>query len=121
MVIGIVEDDTSMLKGINRLLDVHGYSTELYNSAESYIDQASASDAACLIVDIHLSGMSGIELHRHLTASGSTLPIIFITAVDNKQTEKAALEIGCIAYLYKPFSAAVLIDAIDRARAQKSH
>ena len=68
-----------------------------------------------MIVDIQLGGISGIELRRRLTASGSTLLVIFITATDDETTRKEALETGCIAYLQKPFPARMLIDAIGKA------
>jgi FixJ family two-component response regulator len=113
--VAIVEDDSNMLKGIERLLGVHGFDTEGYPSAEAYLAQAATSKATCLVADIHLSGISGIELGRRVAASGSKLTVIFMTAIDNEYTRKEALMAGCVAYLRKPFPAHMLIDAIGRA------
>ena len=114
-IIAVVEDDASMLKGVDRLLSVHGFGTELYDSAEAYLGGAAASGAACLVVDIHLGGMSGLDLSHRLTASGSKVPVIFMTAMDDEETRRTATRAGCIAYLRKPFPAHLLIDAIRRS------
>ena len=114
-IIAVVEDDANMMKGIERLLDAHGFGIEAYRSAEAYLDSVAASKATCLVVDIHLGGMSGIELRRRLTASGSKLAVIFMTAVDSDETQREAMAAGCLAYLRKPFPAKSLIDAIGRA------
>jgi FixJ family two-component response regulator len=114
-VVAIVEDDPSMLKGLERLLNVHGFATEVYTSAEAFLAGAAASEAGCLVLDIKLGGISGIELQRRLTAAGSRLPVIFMTAVDSEVVQREATEAGCIAYLHKPFPARQLIGAIDKA------
>jgi FixJ family two-component response regulator len=90
----------------------------VFNTVESFFDRANLCDATCLILDIHLNGMSGIELRRQLTLSGIELPVIFITANDSETTRKAAMEAGCIAYLPKPFPTRLLMDAIESALAQ---
>ena len=104
-----------MLKGLARLLRVYKFEPHVFSSAEAFLDSTVANETTCVIVDIQLGGISGIELRRRLTASGSTLPVIFITATDNETTRKEALETGCIAYLQKPFPARLLIDAIGKA------
>jgi FixJ family two-component response regulator len=114
-VVAIVEDDPSMLKGLERLLNVHGFATEVYTSAEAFLAGAAASEAGCLVLDIKLGGISGIELQRRLVAAGSRLPVIFMTAVDSEVVQREATEAGCIAYLHKPFPARQLIGAIDKA------
>jgi FixJ family two-component response regulator len=111
----VVDDDASMLKGVARLLNASGFDTEVFLSAEALLEDGVASEAACLLLDIHLGGMSGIELRRRLAASGSTLPVIFMTAFDDESTHKAAVEAGCVACLHKPFSARLLIGAIETA------
>ena len=111
--IAIVEDDPSMLQGLNRLLAAHGFHVERFTSAESFLEHVARCDAKCLLADIHLGGMSGIELKRRLSSSGSNMPVIFMTAIDNAATRQEALEAGCVAYLRKPFFAKLLIDAID--------
>ena len=111
--IAVVEDDPSMLQGLNRLLMAHGFHVEKFASAESFLDVIARCEAKCLLVDIHLGGMSGIDLKRQLTSSGSNMPVIFMTAIDNEATRREAIEVGCVAYLRKPFLAKLLIDAIN--------
>jgi len=111
--IAVVEDDPSMLQGINRLLLAHGFRVERFTSAESFLDDVARCEAKCLLVDIHLGGMSGIDLKRRLTSTGRHMPVIFMTAIDNAATRQEALEVGCVAYLKKPFLAKLLIDAIN--------
>jgi FixJ family two-component response regulator len=113
-IVGIVEDDASMRRSVRRLLNAHGYATEEFVSAEEFLTRRIASRAACLVLDVHLEGMSGIELCRELTASGYRLPVIFITAIDRDDQEREAVEAECAAYLHKPFAAESLLAAIDR-------
>lgn len=113
--IAVVDDNASMLQGLSRLLSAHGFQVRTFASAELFLDGLDTSEADCLLLDIHLGGISGIELHRKLTASGSDLPIIFMTANDNAATRQEAFDTGCIAYLRKPFRASALIEAINRA------
>jgi FixJ family two-component response regulator len=114
-VVAVVDDDPSMLKGLARLLDAYGFEPAAYGSAEAFLQCPATSDAACLILDIHLRGMSGIELRRRLTQAGSKLPVIFITAIDDEPTRLAADEAGCVACLRKPFAASLLMGAIAKA------
>jgi len=116
-VVAVVDDDPSMLKAIARLLGAHGFDAEVFASAEAFLRRDAAEDAACLVLDVNLGGMSGIELRRRLTDTGSRLPIIFITAVDDEATEQEAVAAGCVAYLHKPFPATQLIGAIQAATA----
>jgi FixJ family two-component response regulator len=111
--IAVVEDDPSMLQGLNRLLMAHGFHVQRFTSAESFLDDVGRCDAKCVVADIHLGGISGIDLKRRLTSSGSDLPVIFMTAIDNEATRQEAFEVGCVAYLRKPFLAKLLIDAIN--------
>src|SRR4051812_38360646 len=109
----VVDDDTSMLKGLERLLNASGFDTEVFASAEAFLARAFDREAACLLIDIHLGGMSGIELRRRLAASGSAVPVVFMTAFDDEKTHHAAVEAGCVVCLHKPFPARLLIGAID--------
>ena len=113
-VITVIDDDPAMLKAVERLLGAKGFDVETFASAETFL-AAVSTKADCLVVDIHLGGMSGIELRRRLIASGSELPIIFITALDDETTRKEAMEAGCVAFLRKPFLAESLVGAIDKA------
>lgn len=108
----VVDDDPSILRAVQRVLQLHGFETEVFNSVEGFLEGAHLDEAACLVLDVHLQHMSGIELRRQLTRSGHSPPVIFITAVESETTHKAALEAGCVAYLHKPFSSDLLIEAI---------
>jgi len=112
--IAVVEDDPSMLQGLSRLLSAHGFRVVRFTSAETFLDSVAECEAVCLVVDIHLGGISGIDLKRKLTSSGSDFPVIFMTAADSEATRQEAVETGCVAYLRKPFSAQLLIDAINQ-------
>ncbi len=115
----VVDDDPGMRKSIAGLLDGLGFSAELYASAEAFLSTSKFSQArdSCVILDIHLDGMSGIELAKWLARTGRTLPIIFITGNDNESARTAAQHQDCVAYLRKPFTAKALADAIDLALA----
>jgi len=112
--IAIVDDSPSMLQGLGRLLSAHGFQVQTYASAELFLDDIAKCEANCLLLDIHLGGISGIDLQRRLTSSGNDLPVIFMTAIDNDVTRQEAFDAGCVAYLKKPFLAKLLIDAINR-------
>ena len=116
-VVIVVDDDAGLLKAVARLLAHNGIQSRTFASAEALIESGSTQTATCLLLDIHLGGISGIELQRRLAASGSKCPVIFMTANDNEATRDDAVNAGCIAYLRKPFAAHVLLDAIGKALA----
>jgi FixJ family two-component response regulator len=87
-------------------------------SAEALLESDSVQTAICLLLDIRLGEISGIELRRQLAASGSKCPVIFMTANDDEATRNEAMDAGCIAYLRKPFASHMLLDAIRKAVAQ---
>jgi FixJ family two-component response regulator len=111
----VVDDDPSMLKGLERVLKHSGFSSQLFESAEDFHTRARPQEAACLVLDINLPGKSGIELSRDLATSGISLPVIFITGNDSDRARKAATDAGCVAYLGKPFDARSLIEAVEKA------
>jgi FixJ family two-component response regulator len=113
----VVDDDLQLLRGIARFLKAHGFHPQTFDSAEAFCSSANPDKGLCLVLDINLSGRSGIELSRQLAASGSSLPIIFITGNDAEHVQKSAIDAGCLAYLPKPFSAQALLNAIDKAAA----
>lgn len=114
-IVAVVDDEPSVLTGLKRILNASGFAAEVFTSAEEFLTRSFAGEVRCLIVDINLGGMSGIELRRRLAAAGSCIPVIFITARDDETTRREAMNAGCAAYLGKPFSGGVLIDAIARA------
>ncbi|WP_341487394.1 response regulator [Pararhizobium sp. A13] len=115
--VAVVEDDQSMRRSVQRLLDAHGFVTSGFPSAEAYLSDKAAATFSCLVLDVDLGGMSGTELQQVLTESGSTIPVIFITALEDDSIEEEAVRGGCIAYLHKPFPGSVLVKAINDALA----
>jgi FixJ family two-component response regulator len=112
-IVAVVDDDASMRVGLERLLQARGFGTEIYPSAEAFLAAACAAD--CLLLDIHLGGIGGFELRRRLAGTGSTLPVIFMTAFDDESTRREATRLGCVAYLRKPFAGQLLMQAIADA------
>ncbi|MHB8270740.1 response regulator transcription factor [Bradyrhizobium sp.] len=113
----VVDDDPSMRRGVKRLLREHGFEAVLFDSAEALRNHQDFGEAFCIILDINLNDVSGIDLREQLVAAGILLPVIYITGNDNHATRMAALQSGCIAYLTKPFSARSLIEPIELAAA----
>jgi FixJ family two-component response regulator len=111
----VVDDNAAFLKSVARLLTVHGFNTQTFSSAEALLESDAVEAAACLLLDIHLGSISGIELQRRLVASGSTCPVIFMTAINDDATLKEANDAGCVAYLRKPFAPDLLLNAIQKA------
>ena len=112
--IAVVEDDPGMRKALDRLLRAAGYKTELFSSAEALMATETPHLADCLIFDIHLPGISGLELRRRLTASGHKRPVIFITALDDEAARDEARQLDCVGYFRKPFEGAALLAAIQQ-------
>ena len=116
-VVIVVDDDPGLLKSVARLLAHHGIDSRTFASAEALLESDNVQTATCLLLDIHLRGLSGIELQRRLAASGSKRPVIFMTASGDEATRNEAMDAGCIAYLRKPFAQHVLLNAISKAAA----
>jgi FixJ family two-component response regulator len=114
--VAIVEDDAAMRKSLDRLLQANDYATKTFASAEEFLQSGIVDRAIGLVLDIHLAGMSGIELRRRLLATGSNIPVVFITAFDDEATRSEAVAAGCVDYLQKPFEAIRLTEALERGR-----
>jgi FixJ family two-component response regulator len=115
IVVIVVDDDPGFLKSVARLLSVHGFDTRTFSSAELLFASDTVGSATCMLFDIHLGGISGIEMQRRLAAAGSNCPVIFMTAIDDDATRKEAIAAGCIAYLKKPFAPQLLLKALRKA------
>ena len=113
----MVDDDPGILRGLKRLLREYGYDSLLFQSAKAFQAHDDFDRAICVVLDIQLDGVSGIEVRYRLTEAGISLPVIYITANDSDVVRMAAMESGCIAYLTKPFPAKSLIEPIERAAA----
>ena len=108
----VVEDDAAMRRSLERLLQASGYATSSFASAEDFLCAGVDESAIGLVLDIHLGGMSGVELCRRLAAAGSTLPVVFITASDDPDIGRSALQAGGLSVLRKPFSRQELLASI---------
>jgi CheY-like chemotaxis protein len=111
-VVAIIDDNLMVLGATSRLLSALGYRTELYASAKEFLDAAITTEANCLLVDIQLGEICGVDFVRQLLKAGFTIPVIFMSANGSEYVKRQANEIGCIAFLLKPFPARQLIDAL---------
>jgi FixJ family two-component response regulator len=112
--ISIVDDDESVRQGLGRLLTSVGFAVKTFASADEYLSADQLEKANCLLLDIRMPGMSGIELQRQLVANHSEVPVIFITAHEEETERVQALE-DATAVLIKPFSEEALLSAISKA------
>ena len=120
-VIGVVDDDESVRVAVGSLLRSLGFKIEMFGSAEDLLGSARLDDIACLIVDVRLPAMSGLDLQRQLLAAKRELPMTFISAHDDPVAQRQALAAGALAFLRKPFSDKALIDAIRAGLSQGGH
>ena len=114
-VVAVVDDDPVVLDAVDQMLRSVGYITELFTSGEAYLANIGTSAATCLVSDLNLDGISGIELRRQLVADGVPIPTILMSADDNHAIERAAMASGCVAFLKKPFPIGLLLAAIEAA------
>jgi FixJ family two-component response regulator len=114
--VAVVDDDVSACRALSRLLRAEGLQAVGYLSAEAFLADAKRPRFDCLVLDIQLSGISGIELHRQLQAAGSSTPVIFVTAHDEPETRERAQAAGCAAYFRKTAPGRDLLRAIRRRR-----
>jgi FixJ family two-component response regulator len=114
-VIAIVDDDESVRRALRTLLKSYGFQARAFASAEEFLQSGQQTETACLISDIRMGGMGGLELQSRLARENSTLPIIFITAHADCRTRLQAMRSGAIQFLEKPFSNDVLIASINAA------
>ena len=117
-VVAVIDDEPTVRGAIAALVASRGYRTEDYASAEEFITHVTQSEAACLVVDVHLGDLTGIELGRHLASLGYMFPMIFVTGAADHSLQKQAMALGCIAYLHKPVASDRLLDAIEEAVGQ---
>jgi FixJ family two-component response regulator len=105
----VIEDDIASQKTLARVLRTGGYEAATYASAEDFLSSPPQSMPIGLLLDVHLGGMSGLDLQRRLKEEGSTLPIIIITAFDDARSRQQAERLGCVAYLRKPCAAETIL------------
>jgi FixJ family two-component response regulator len=113
--ISIVDDDDSLRNSLDNLLRSVGFRAQGFPSAEALLSSNQLHDTACLILDVRLPGMNGLELQRRIVAANWRIPIIFVTSHADSDAQARALEGGAVDYLYKPFRDEQLLDAIEAA------
>lgn len=113
--VAVVDDDVSVRESLESLIRSAGLDVTVFASAEEFLNSVNGRTVDCLILDVRLPGMSGIELHRHLLARGRNVPVTFITAhASDDRARSDAASAWTVAYLTKPFSEDELLDAVSR-------
>jgi len=113
--VSIVDDDVSVRRSTRRLLQSAGLRAEAFASAEEFLMSGRAEETACLILDLRMPGMNGLQLQRRLAEDSNPVPIVFVTAHSSPEEERQALQTGAIQFLQKPISKDVLLLAIRNA------
>jgi len=113
--ISVVDDDEAVRDALGNLLAALGYSVRTFESASDFIENKGAVGAACLITDVQMPGMTGLELMEHLTQTGETIPVIVVSAHTQAAAQARALRNGAVAWLDKPVRQQQLMDSIARA------
>jgi len=120
--ISVVDDDASVRESLESLIRSIGFAVKVFASAEEFLNSPRVLETNCLILDVRLPGMDGIELHRHLLAKKWKVPVIFITAhASEEHLRSQALRNGAVDYLIKPFTEEALLSAVDVALSSKSN
>jgi FixJ family two-component response regulator len=113
--ISIVDDNDSVRESLQRLMRCVGFAVNVFASAEEILNSDRLRNTDCLILDVRLPGMNGLELQRHLETSHLEIPIIFITSYEDDEVRARALNGGAVAYFLKPFNDEDLLNAFDAA------
>jgi len=113
--ISIVDDDESVRRTTTLLIESFGFRAATFESAETFLRSGHLHDTSCLIVDVQMPGMNGLQLQSHLAAVGCGIPIIFITAYESNDSRQRAMKAGAAAFLGKPFSDEQLLQTIRSA------
>jgi FixJ family two-component response regulator len=117
--VAVVEDDESYRLAIQRLLKSAGFSVQTFACAEDFLDSGWQRETGCIIADIRMPGMAGLDLQAKLNADHCPIPIIFITAHGDEQMRLQAMRGGAVKFLAKPFDAAVLLEGVRAALESK--
>ena len=115
VVVVAVDDDFRVRESVESLVESAGYAPQVFSTAEEFLKSGTLAVAACLITDVRMPGMDGIELQRRIRLERPTLPVIFISAHDSAETQQLALNEGAVSFLHKPFNAADLLGKIHTA------
>jgi FixJ family two-component response regulator len=116
-VVYIVDDDASLRRSLRNLMMSVGFRVEAFQSAEAFLESFDRGSVGCVILDVRMAEMSGLDLLSHLGAAGSHIPVIILTAHGDAETRRRSLQGGAVAFLEKPVQSAVLLDAVRTALA----
>ena len=119
ILISVVDDDASVRKTTKLLIESFGYRVVVFESAETFLKSGQLNDTSCLVVDVQMQGINGLQLQSHLASEGCSIPIIFISAYGNKESRRQAMQGGAIAFLDKPFGDEQLLKNIRSALKQE--
>jgi FixJ family two-component response regulator len=114
-VISIIDDDPLVREGIGDLVTSLGYRCLTFSSSEEFLESHQLGNTVCLITDLHMPGLNGLDLQQHLLQTGYCTPVIFVTAFPDGKSRERALKAGAVAYLSKPFEESSLISAVGSA------
>ncbi len=118
--VAIVDDEEGIRKALRRLLRASGLDAHAYATGEEFLSAAAQKRPDCLVLDLHMPGMSGLQVLRRLQATGEPLPVVVITAHDEPETRKQCMNAGADAYLRKPLEDRLLLKAISAAMRSRS-
>jgi FixJ family two-component response regulator len=110
--VSIVDDDPGICLALKALMRAAGLAAEAFLSAEDFLKSGKLEQTACLVLDMQLPKMSGLDLQKHLATIGVRVPIVFITAHDNEESQEAAIQLGAAAFLSKPLCRGVLLQCV---------
>src|SRR5262245_35971699 len=113
--IAVIDDDDSVREAMTNLISVLEYSVHAFASAEAFLNSGRAQSMACVITDVQMPGMNGVELQRRLLAGGCRTPVIFVTAYPDESTRARVLRDGAVGYLSKPLQEQHLLDCLEKA------
>jgi FixJ family two-component response regulator len=116
--VSVVDDDESMRRMLSRGIQAAGFDVAVFNSAEEFLDSGNPSNSDCLVLDVDLPGMNGIELQQHLNESGTDISIIFMSGHADERMKKRALEAGAAGFFSKPLSINTLVATIRTLQQQ---
>ena len=116
--VSVVDDDESLRRSVKNLLTSVGFRVETFASAEAFLQSAHRADTRCVVLDLRMPGMSGLDLLMHLVANDSPVPVVILTAHSDDEARRRTLQAGAVAFLGKPFHGEALLGAVRRALAQ---
>jgi FixJ family two-component response regulator len=114
-VIHIIDDDAALRQALSRLLTASGYRTVVYDSGTAFLERAPGIDAGCILLDVHMPGLTGLQLQEHLVKTNCILPIVFLSGAGDIAMSVKAIKAGAEDFLSKPITKEDLIEAIGRA------